>query len=69
MASDDVNGPGGADACPTLAQAMAIAAMNAAYAQQQITVTAQTVTTLGASNLFSIETASLGIASKKLLSK
>lgn len=69
MASDDVNGAGGADSSPTIAQAMGIAAMNAAYAQQQMTVTAQTATTVGVSTLYSVDTASLGVASKKLLSK
>lgn len=64
MASDDIK-PGG----DPFSQAMAIAALNAASQQQQIAITAQAATTMGVSTLYSVDTASLGIATKKLLSK
>ena len=49
------------------AHALANAAYNATYAQQQATVTAQATTTMGVSTLLSIDTATTGKATKKLL--
>ena len=49
------------------AQALSNAAHNATYAQQQSYVTAQASTTMGVSTLYSIDTASTGIATKKIL--
>jgi len=49
------------------AHALANAAHNATYAQQQATVTAQAATTMGVSTLLSIDTAATGKASKKIL--
>jgi hypothetical protein len=49
------------------AQALANAAHNATMAQQQLYVTAQAATTMGVALLYSIDTASSGIATKKIL--
>ena len=50
------------------AQALANAAHNATTAQQQTNVTAQAATTQGVALLYSLDTASTGIATKKILS-
>lgn len=44
------------------AQALANAAHNAALAQQQTNITAQAVTVMGVATLYSIDTASTGVA-------
>jgi hypothetical protein len=49
-------------------QALANAAHNASNAQQQSYVTAQAATTMGASVLYSLDTASAGIATMDILS-
>jgi len=49
------------------AQALANAAHNATMAQQQMYVTAQAATTMGVSLLYSLDTSSTGIATKKIL--
>jgi hypothetical protein len=49
------------------AQALANAAHNATMAQQQMYVTAQAATTMGVALLYSLDTASTGIATKKIL--
>ena len=49
------------------AQALANAAHNATMAQQQMYVTAQAATTRGVSLLYSLDTSSTGIATKKIL--
>lgn len=49
------------------AQALANAAHNAVSAQQQTNVTAQAATTMGVATLFSIDTASAGVATKDVL--
>jgi hypothetical protein len=49
------------------AQALANAAHNATMAQQQLYVTAQAATTMGVALLYSLDTASTGIATKKIL--
>ena len=49
------------------AQALANAAHNATTAQQQAAITAQAATTMGVSTLYSIDTASTGIATTKIL--
>ncbi len=49
------------------AQALANAAHNAALAQQQMYVTAQAATTTGVAMLYSIDTATTGAATSKLL--
>jgi hypothetical protein len=49
------------------AQALANAAHNATMAQQQMYVTAQAATTAGVALLYSLDTASTGIATKKIL--
>ena len=49
------------------AQALANAAHNATTAQQQTNVTAQAATTMGVAMLYSIDTASTGIATKTIL--
>ncbi|AEA62616.1 RebA protein [Burkholderia gladioli] len=49
------------------AQALANAAHNATMAQQQMYVTAQAATTMGVSLLYSLDTASTGAATKKIL--
>ena len=49
------------------AQALANAAHNAVSAQQQTNVTAQAATTMGVTTLFSIDTASTGVATKDVL--
>jgi hypothetical protein len=50
------------------AQALANAAHNATSAQQQTNITAQAATTMGVATLYSIDTASAGIATKDILS-
>lgn len=50
------------------AQALANAAHNATTAQQQTNVTAQAVTTMGVTLLYSLDTASTGVATKMILS-
>jgi predicted lipoprotein with Yx(FWY)xxD motif len=49
------------------AQALANAAHNATTSQQQTNVTAQAATTMGVTTLYSIDTASDGIATSKIL--
>ncbi len=49
------------------AQALANAAHNATTAQQQSAITAQAATTMGVATLYSIDTASTGIATTKIL--
>ncbi len=49
------------------AQALANSAHNATNSQQQSYVTAQTSTTMGVATLYSIDTASNGVATKKIL--
>jgi hypothetical protein len=49
------------------AQALANAAHNATAAQQQMYVTAQAATTMGVSVLYSLDTASTGVATTKIL--
>lgn len=49
------------------AQALANAAHNATTAQQQNNVTAQATTVMGVATLYSIDTASTGIATKTIL--
>ncbi|KAF7781778.1 hypothetical protein PRUB_b1107 [Pseudoalteromonas rubra] len=48
-------------------QALANAAHNATTAQQQMAVTAQAATTMGVTTLYSIDTATTGIATTKVL--
>ena len=48
------------------AQALANAAHNATTSQQQTNITAQAATTMGVTTLYSIDTASTGIATKKI---
>jgi hypothetical protein len=48
-------------------QALANAAHNATAAQQQTMVTAQAATTMGVTTLYSIDTATTGVATKQLL--
>jgi hypothetical protein len=50
------------------AQALATAAHNATSAQQQAAIAAQAATTMGVATLYAIDTASDGIATKKILS-
>ncbi len=50
------------------AQALANAAHNATNAQQQSYVTAQAATTMGVATLYSVDTASAGVATKDILS-
>ena len=50
------------------AQALSNAAHNATTAQQQSNITAQAATTMGVTTLYSIDTASTGIATKDILS-
>jgi len=50
-----------------IAQALANAAHNATLAQQQMYVTAQAATTMGVSLLYSLDTATTGVATKKIL--
>jgi len=50
------------------AQALANAAHNATNAQQQNNITAQSATTMGVATLYSIDTASTGVATKQILS-
>ncbi|QCI67999.1 RebB family R body protein [Phreatobacter stygius] len=49
------------------AQALANAAHNATMAQQQMYLTAQAATTTGVALLYSLGTASTGVATKKIL--
>jgi hypothetical protein len=49
------------------AQALANAAHNATMAQQQMYMTAQAATTMGVSLLYSLDTGTTGIATKKIL--
>jgi hypothetical protein len=49
------------------AQALANAAHNATNAQQQSYVTAQAATTMGVATLYSVDTASTGVATKDIL--
>ena len=49
------------------AQALANAAHNATNAQQQSYVTAQAATTAGVTTLFSIDTATMGLATEDIL--
>jgi hypothetical protein len=49
------------------AQALANAAHNATNAQQQSYVTAQSATTMGVATLYSLDTASTGVATKTIL--
>ena len=49
------------------AQALANAAHNATTAQQQANILAQAVTTQGVALLYSLDTASSGLATKKIL--
>lgn len=51
------------------AQALANAAHNATMAQQQMFVTAQAATTAGVALLYSLDTASTGAATSKILGK
>jgi hypothetical protein len=48
-------------------QALALAAHNATNAQQQAYVIAQAATTMGVATLYSIDTASAGVATKTIL--
>ena len=50
-----------------IAQALANAAHNATLAQQQMYGTAKAATTMGVSLLYSLDTATTGVATKKLL--
>ena len=49
------------------AQALANAAHNATIAQQQMNITAQPATTMGVALLYSLDTASTGVATKDIL--
>jgi hypothetical protein len=49
------------------AQALANAAHNATTSQQQTNITAQAATTMGVATLYSIDTASTGVAARKIL--
>jgi hypothetical protein len=49
------------------AQALANTAHNATNSQQQSYVTAQASTTMGVATLYSVDTASTGVATKKIL--
>lgn len=51
------------------AQALAIAAHNATSAQQQSNITAQAATVMGVTTLYSIDTASTGVAIPRILDK
>jgi hypothetical protein len=48
------------------AQALANAAHNATTAQQQVSITAQAATTQGVATLYSIDTATTGVATEKI---
>lgn len=48
-------------------QALGNAAHNATMAQQQAAITAQAATTMGVTTLYSIDTASTGVATKDIL--
>ena len=56
------------DKTDATAQALANAAHNATNAQQQSYVTAQAATTKGVATLYSLDTASTGVATKDILS-
>lgn len=49
------------------AQALANAAHNATVSQQQAAITAQAATTMGVATLYSIDTATTGVATKDIL--
>ena len=49
------------------AQALSNAAHNATTSQQQTNVTAQAATTMGVATLYSLDTASTGVATSKIL--
>ncbi len=49
------------------AQALSLAALNATNSQQQSNMTAQSATTMGVATLYSIDTASTGVATKEIL--
>jgi hypothetical protein len=49
------------------AQALALAAHNATNSQQQAWITMQAATTQGVATLYAIDTASIGLAAKKIL--
>jgi len=49
------------------AQALANAAHNATTSQQQAGITAQAATTMGVATLYSIDTASTGVSTQKIL--
>ena len=49
------------------AQALANAAHNATLAQQQTNITAQAATVMGVATLYSLDTASTGMATKSIL--
>lgn len=49
------------------AQALSNAAHNATTAQQQTNITAQAATTMGVAMLYSLDTASTGVATKEIL--
>ena len=49
------------------AQALANAAHNATTAQQQTNITAQAATTMGVALLYSLDTATTGVATKQIL--
>lgn len=51
------------------AQALANAAHNATSAQQQSNLTAQAATVMGVATLYSIDTASTGVATPRILEK
>ncbi|MCW3849315.1 RebB family R body protein [Sphingomonas sp. LB-2] len=70
MASDDILADSGCvDPVGAISRALAMAALNATAQQQQIATSAQASTTMGVATLYSVDTATLGIASKKLLDK
>ena len=50
------------------AQALSNAAQNAVNSQQQSSLTAQATTTMGITTLYSIDTASTGVATSQILS-
>ena len=62
-----VEADGDHDTLPYLLQALANAAHNATNAQQQSYVTAQAATTMGVATLYSIDTATTGVATKQIL--
>jgi killing trait domain-containing protein len=52
-----------------IGQALALAALNAGNAQQQVQTMAQAATTQGVAILYSVDTAALGLATKKEIDK